>query len=227
MNADIRRPPSGQLEGDPLFHNTTFVVIDFEGTTPAGHPPQPIEVAALALTHQPHRGWVQVGAYESLMRPPEFAPPTPAGAAQTGITAAMLADAPTAGEALAALDSCLTAGPYLLVAHHAPVEGGMIYRRREDCPHLAAIDLIDTVLLAKRLLPRLENYRLDTLLDHYKIPRPRDRHRAMADVRVTAEVFGRLIAEADSTGTIRSLRNLKTTAGRPAKASAPVQAELF
>ncbi|MEU8678084.1 hypothetical protein [Streptomyces sp. NPDC048560] len=49
----------------------------------------------------------------------------------------------------------------------------------------------------------------------------------MADVRVTAEVFGRLIAEADSTGTIRSLRNLKTTAGRPAKASAPVQAELF
>ncbi|MFI1649762.1 PolC-type DNA polymerase III [Streptomyces avidinii] len=217
----------GALTDDPAVREMTFIVIDFEGTTPTGHPPQPTEVAVLALKIRPGGGWERVGAFESLMKPPPFAPLTAADTQQTGITAAMLADAPTAAEALATLDSYLTAGPYLLVAHHAPVEGGMIYHRREDCPVLSAIDLIDTILLAKHLLPHLENYRLDTLLDHYKIPRPKDRHRAMADVRVTAEVFSRLIADAESTDSIQTLRSLKTTARRRAKASNPVQAGLF
>ena len=37
----------GQLLDDES-RATTFVVIDFEGTTPAGHRPEPIEVAAIA-----------------------------------------------------------------------------------------------------------------------------------------------------------------------------------
>ena len=41
----------GSLTEDPAFLATTFVVIDFETTTPAGYPAQPIEVAALALRY--------------------------------------------------------------------------------------------------------------------------------------------------------------------------------
>ena len=42
----------GSLTEDPAFLATTFVVIDFESTTPAGYPAQPIEVAALALRYR-------------------------------------------------------------------------------------------------------------------------------------------------------------------------------
>lgn len=215
------------LTDDPSLREVTFVVIDFEGTTPTGHPPQPIEVAALALKYQAEGEWRKIGAFESLMKPPAFAPLTPFDTLQTGITAAALDQAPTAGEALAALDANLTAGPYLLVAHHASTEGGMLYRRRDDCPVLATTDLIDTIPLAKHLLPGLESYRLDTLLAHYEIPKPADRHRAMADVRVTAEVFSRLIADAETSGAVTSLHGLKTIARRRAKASEPVQSGLF
>lgn len=217
----------GALTEDPALREMTFVVIDFEGTTPTGHPPQPIEVAALALTYQAAGGWKQVWAFESLMKPPPFAPLTAADTQQTGITAAMLAAAPNAAAAMADLDSRLAQGPYLLVAHHASTEGNMIYHRRDDCPVLAATELLDTIPLAKYLLPDLENYRLDTLLGRYQITKPPDRHRAMADVRVTAEVFGRLIDEADTTGRLRSVHTLMATAGRRAKANEPVQQGLF
>ena len=34
----------GSLTEDPAFLATTFVVVDFETTTPTGHPAQPVEV---------------------------------------------------------------------------------------------------------------------------------------------------------------------------------------
>ena len=46
----------GSLTEDPAFLATTFVVIDFETTTPTGHPAQPVEVAALALRYR-HGAW--------------------------------------------------------------------------------------------------------------------------------------------------------------------------
>jgi DNA polymerase-3 subunit epsilon len=73
----------------------------------------------------------------------------------------------------------------------------------------------------------LPNYQLDTLLDHYGIAQPAGRHRAMADVTVTADVFRRLLSEADSTGTLTSLHRLKAVACRTAKANDPVQNALF
>jgi hypothetical protein len=59
----------GSLTEDPAFLATTFVVIDFEATTPAGHPAQPIEVAALALRYR-QCAWVRAGISTSLIRPP-------------------------------------------------------------------------------------------------------------------------------------------------------------
>lgn len=108
------------LTDDPAFTATTFVVIDFEATTPTGHPAQPIEVAALAALYQPG-GWTTVGKYESLIRPPEFAPVTPDVTAQTGLTVEQVGKAPSPADALGALDRRFSADtPYLLVSHHSP-----------------------------------------------------------------------------------------------------------
>ncbi|WP_149182685.1 hypothetical protein [Streptomyces sp. TRM49041] len=59
------------LPNCPAFRETPFVVIDFEGTTPKGFSPEPIEVAALGVQQEPGRGPVRSGiAFQSLIRPP-------------------------------------------------------------------------------------------------------------------------------------------------------------
>ncbi|MFB8766886.1 3'-5' exonuclease [Nocardiopsis alba] len=217
----------GSLTDDPDFRATTFVVIDFEATTPAGHPAQPIEVAALALRYE-QGDWVEVGRFASLIRPPEFAPGTRFNTLHSGLTSEHLASAPTPAEALGALDRRFTADSrYLLVAQHAATEAGLLYNQREHCPVAARIDLLDTIPLARRMVPGLADYRLDTLLGHYSIPLPADRHRAAADVRVTARVFTRLIEDADREGSVRDLTELVKVAGRTAKVGRPAQGELF
>ena len=45
-----------------------------------------------------------------------------------------------------------------------------------------------TVKLSRRTVPGLNNYRLDTVADHFSIP-IFDRHRAGSDALATAEVF--------------------------------------
>jgi DNA polymerase-3 subunit epsilon len=217
----------GGLTDDAAFRATTFVVIDFEATTPTGYPSQPIEVAVLALRYG-DGGWKETGRGTSLIRPPEFAPVTPADTAQTGLTAEQLRTAPTRAEALGALDRRFTGDtPYLLVAQHAATEANIIYNQREHCPTLARIDLLDTIPLAKHCVPGLVNYRLDTLLAHFEIAQPADRHRAGADVNVTAQVFLQLVALAHDSDRVESLADLVKIARRTAKCNTPIQDELF
>jgi DNA polymerase-3 subunit epsilon len=217
----------GSLTDDPEFLATTFVVIDFETTTPTGYPAQPIEVAVLALRYQ-HGGWQRVGNSTSLIKPPPFAPVTPADTAQTGLTAAMFDDAREPAFVLGALDQRFTAArSYLFVAQHAVTEGNVVHNQRRFCPHMSRIDYVDTVLLAKRIIAGLPNYQLDTLLGHFSIKRPEDRHRAYADVEVTAELFIHLVSSADRLPDFKNLAALTKMAGRTARSNIPIQANLF
>lgn len=217
----------GGLTADPAFLATTFVVIDFEATTPTGYPAQPIEVAALALRYE-EGAWTTVGRGTSLIRPPAFAPVTPAVTAQTGLTPEQVKQAPSPAEALGALDRRFTASNrYLLVAQHAATEAKLIHNQREHCPALARVDLLDTIPFAKHLVPGLPNYKLDTLLAHFSIKQPADRHRAAADVDVTAQVFFRLVSAADEDAQLSDLAALVKIAGRTAKCNMPAQDGLF
>ncbi len=215
------------LTQDPAFRGTTFVIIDFEATTPTGYPAQPTEVAALALRYE-ENGWREVGRYTSLIRPPAFAPVTPADTAQTGLTPEQLRQAPIPADALGALDRRFTDGmQYLLVAQHAATEANIIHNQREHCPALAHVDLLDTIPLAKYLIPGLPNYRLDTLLAYFRIEPPPDRHRAPADVDVTAQMFVRLVTATNEDPQLSDLAALVKLAGRTAKCNRPVQDSLF
>ncbi|MFH8257695.1 PolC-type DNA polymerase III [Streptomyces roseolus] len=146
-----------ELLRDPRFATTTFVVIDFEGLTPAGRPPEPIEVAALTLRPAGSR-LQEVGRFEELMRPPADVPVTARDVRLKGITQTMLSTAAPAAEVMARLDAHLTAPPYRLVAHHASTEAGIISRQAAHCPVLAATPLLDTLRLAKTVLPSLGSY---------------------------------------------------------------------
>ena len=210
------------LRDDEQFQATTFVVIDFETTTPAGYRPEPIDVATIHVRLRGGR-FQQSNEFQALMCPPAHAPVRTMDADQTGITAAMVAGQPPATQVMAELDATLTHPPYVLVAHHAPTEAGILYDYRESCPHLASLPFLDTVRLARIAYPDLSTHRLDMLLIHLGIPRPADRHRAMPDVRVTVAVFTRILRD----GAWRTLHALHKDAGYAAKAAQPRQEELF
>lgn len=147
---------------------------------------------------------------------------------QTGLTAAELDNAPDVAHVMGALDRRFTpGGRYLPVAQHAATEANVIHNAREHCPTLARVDFLDTIPLAKYLVPDLANYKLDTLLAHFAIPQPAGRHRAYADVDVTAKVFLRFLGAADDTAQISGLAALVKVAGRTAKSNIPVQGGLF
>jgi DNA polymerase-3 subunit epsilon len=217
----------GPLLGDEDFRATTFHVIDFETTTPRGYRPEPIEVAVISLRVRGTQ-LAEVARFTELMRPPDHAPINPLDTAQTGISPQMVAPMPPASEVLAKLDTWLVSPqPWLLVAHHAPTEAGILYDYRQDCPRLAATDLLDTVRLARALYPRLHSHGLDVLRDHLKIPPLPNRHRALPDSELTARLFRRLISEGNLAGLWDTLPRIRKTCGYQAKATRPRQEALF
>jgi DNA polymerase-3 subunit epsilon len=216
-----------RLRDDPELAATTFVVIDFETTTPTGARPEPIDVATVQL-RLAGRDWTEQHRFSRLMRPPGHASITAFDTLQTGITAQMVANADPATQVLAELDHQIREDhSYLLVAHNAHTEAAIIHDYRQSCPKLAHLDLLDTVRIARALYPDLGSHKLDVLLHHLQIPIPADRHRAMPDVQVTAALFGRMLAHGDSTRTWATLADLRRTALIVAKANRPHQDSLF
>jgi DNA polymerase III subunit epsilon len=215
------------LNLDPAFTATTFIVIDFEATTPAGSRPEPIEVAALWVTTRHGRLGRDGRKFQALIRPPAHAPVTAFDTQQTGITTAMTAAQPDAHTILARLDAQAGPGPFLLVAHNAPTEAGIIYDYRAACPHLAMTGFLDTVKLARSAYPQLASHSLDSLLAHLQVPAPPLRHRAMPDTEITAALFARILADGPAAGSWRTLADLRYVGGYQARAARPVQESLF
>ena len=194
---------------------TTFIVIDFEGLTPAGRPPEPVEVAAIALACRGGQ-LTETGRFTELMRPPADVPVTGEFTRITAITARMLSGARPACEVMADLErQLMVPGRCRLVAHSAPTEAGLLARQRDHRPQLAATPLPDIVRLARAAAPCLTSYRLDSVLGYYGIPRPADRHRALSDTEVTAAIFARLLADGASVPGWAALTDLDAAAGRP------------
>lgn len=213
---------------DVSLRKVNFIVIDFEGTTPAGFGAEPIEVGAMVL-RPTGDGLACAARYEALIRPPEHAPLTAAGTRQTGITASMLAERPAAPAVLAGLDALLTDPPYLVVAHHASTEAGILRRYAHACPTAAFAPMLDTLTLtlARRCHPGQPSYSLDALLHLYRIPIPAARHRALADAEVTARLLVRLLADGAHRHGWHRLAELRQLAGTPPPANAATPQALF
>ena len=101
----------------------------------------------------------------------------------TGITDAMLEDAPPPEEALAAFLRFVDGRP--LAAHNAEFDIGFI---RAGCRR-AELDFdptyVDTLILAQNLLPELHKYKLDIVAEHLDLP-AFNHHRASDDAGMVA-----------------------------------------
>jgi DNA polymerase-3 subunit alpha (Gram-positive type) len=108
---------------------------------------------------------------------------TPDIIALTGITDAMLQDAPQPAEALAAFLRFVDGRP--LAAHNAEFDIGFI---RAGCRR-AGLDFdptyVDSLILAQNLLPELRKYKLDIVAEHLDLP-AFHHHRASDDAAMVA-----------------------------------------
>lgn len=160
-----------------------IAVIDFE-TTGMG-PQQGARATEIAVVIV--EGSRIVERYQSLMRTGVRVPPFITQL--TGITNAMLADAPPATQVMHEVAELTRGLP--LVAHNASFdksfwEAEMARAGRPPDPaHVFAC----TVLLSRRIFPQAPAHKLQTLVDWLHLQRDGRAHRALSDADVTAQLL--------------------------------------
>ncbi|OHU86394.1 hypothetical protein BKN37_26245, partial [Mycobacterium talmoniae] len=191
--------PDGAPAFETPLRDTTFVVVDLETTGgrasgTATAPPDAItEIGAVKV-----RGGTVLGEFATLIDPQRSIPPQITRL--TGITTAMVCDAPTIA---AVLPTFLEfARDSVLVAHNAGFDVGFLRAATERCG-LAwpKPPVLCTVRLARRVLSREEapSVRLAELARLFRVA-TEPTHRALDDARATVEVLHALIERVGNQG---------------------------
>jgi DNA polymerase III subunit epsilon len=173
-----------------LLRDAEFVVVDTETTGLRPGFDRVIEVAGVRL-----RNGEIVGSFQSLINPERRIPPFIVKF--TGIAPEMLVDAPKAAEILPDFLQFIEGA--VLVGHNLSFDLNFLAREAQLLGQIFPDEGLDTILLARRLLPGLRRFKLDMVADYLKIPAS-NRHRAMGDTQVTAAVFLRLLERAEQEG---------------------------
>lgn len=194
--ADTPGPPSDELL--PL-RETTFVVVDLETTggrttgTEAAPPDAITEIGAIKV-----RGGTVLGEFTTLVDPQRSIPPQIVQL--TGITTAMVRDAPTIGAVLPIFLEF--AGDSILVAHNAGFDIGFLRAAASRCDITwPRPKVLCTVRLARRVLSREEapSVRLAELARLFSVA-TQPTHRALDDARATVDVLHALIERVGNQG---------------------------
>lgn len=168
------------------IRDTEFLVIDFETITPKGRSPEPIEVGILRIKQNQIDNEASVNC---LIKPPDGLHLTKFDTEQTGIREEDLERKPNALTVMKKLDKSCNKKDYVFIAQNAKYEANILSYYTDECRGIAKTPIIDTILLAKHIFPNLPNYKLDTLANTFGIQIPKNRHRALADCFLTAQVF--------------------------------------
>ncbi len=208
-NGDARARVEGLVADDPRFlwdetgslctadatalslEDAPFVVFDVETTGSSAKEGAITEIGALKVV----RGRV-VDEFATLINPGR--PIQPFVVRLTGITDRMVADAPSAAEVMPLFEDF--AEGCILVGHNVHFDCSFVSAARE-ASGLAPLPnpVLDTLKLARSLVPGLKRYRLSSLVSHFGV-RTAPNHRALADAAATAEVFLKLLKLLRSAG---------------------------
>ncbi len=196
--------------GTPL-HSVTFVVIDVETTGGSPNGANLTEVAAAR-----YQGGELLGTYQTLVRPDERIPPFIT--ALTGISDAMVADAPPVGTILPSLLEFVRDA--VVVGHNIRfdlsfLDHALVATGRERLS--ASNASVDTLALARRLVrDGVRDCKLGTLSAALRLPH-KPSHRALADVLATGDLLHALLERAGTFGItgLSELLELPRLVGHP------------
>lgn len=178
-----------------------FIVVDLETTGVSPARSRILEIGAVRV-----RAGAPAGSFETLVDPGVEIPATITSL--TGIDRELVVGAPPQHEALRALDEFVGREKLPLVAHNAAFDSGFLSSAyRDESMAFWSGPVFCTRKLARRLLPRLGRYHLDSLCAHFGL-RNRARHRALGDAAVTAAAWIELLGLARRRYRTRSLGDL-------------------
>jgi DNA polymerase III subunit epsilon len=110
--------------------------------------------------------------------------------AYTGISNAMIADAPPASSVMADASRFVDGRP--MVAHNASFDRRFWMAELERIDRPAEEPFACTMLLSRRLYPQAPNYKLGSLASFHDLSFSGRAHRAMADAEVAAALLGQI-----------------------------------
>ena len=194
--------------GTPLSQ-VTFVVLDVETT---GGSPTSASLTEVAAAR--YRGGELLATYQTFVRPDERIPPYITSL--TGISDAMVADAPRIGEMLPSFLEFL--GGAVVVGHNVRFDLSFLnHALRSTGRERLANATVDTLALARRLVrDMVPNCKLGTLAATLRLPH-QPSHRALTDVLATGDLLHALIERAGSYGIVglEELLDLPRMVGHP------------
>jgi len=154
-----------------------LIFLDLETTGATVHHDRITEIGLVEVDCGRH-----VGEWSSLVNPEMRIPPSIQ--TLTGITDAMVANAPTFSDLAEALYDRLEGK--VLVAHNARFDYGFLKYEFRRLGLRYQPEVLCTVKLSRRLYPQHRHHNLDSLIERHRLPCD-IRHRALADARVLWE----------------------------------------
>ena len=168
---------------DKMIENEIYVVFDIETTGFDPFNDKIIEIGAVKM-----RGKEIIGEFSEFVNPEIPIPPKITKL--TTITDEMVANAEKIETVLPKfLEFCANT---TVVAHNAKFDVGFIKQKTIDQGLEYSPSVIDTLPLARTLLPELNKYGLASLVDYFEITLE-THHRAVDDAKATAEVFQKFL----------------------------------
>ncbi len=182
---DLRTAPAGSL----ALEEAPYVVFDVETTgSSAGKGGAITEIGALKLV-----GGEVIDQFTTLVNPARQIDPFVVRL--TGITDRMVSEAPSISEVMPPFEEFVEG--CVLVGHNVHFDCSFVTAARGGSP--LPNEVLDTLRLARSLVPGLKRYRLSALVSHFGV-RQAPNHRALSDAAATTEVFRKLLKLLRSAG---------------------------
>jgi DNA polymerase III subunit alpha, Gram-positive type len=168
----------------------SYIILDIETTGLSKYRHKITEIAAIKVENNK-----VVDEFQTLINPQR---PIPTFITNlTGITNEMVQTAPTIDKIIPHFLSFV--GDSVIVAHNATFDFGFIDHNAKIVGASFDNKKLCTRKLANRLLPDLPSKKLGLICNHLGIVNEQE-HRAMADVKVTAEIFSKFLTDLEFIG---------------------------
>ena len=160
-----------------------YVLVDIETTGLSPRTDEIIEIGAIKVRENKI-----VDTFDTLLKIDDYLSPFITNL--TGITNKMLEEGARQEEALE--EFIEFAGKEIIMGHNVNFDINFIYDKCESyLDYYLSNDFVDTMRIAKHVLPNVRNYKLATLADYFDVDY-RNAHRGLKDVEITYEVYNKM-----------------------------------